>query len=302
MTSSTQLTEVCTIAADPEFVSAVDFSADGTLLASGGGMGSTMKLWSVGKWQEKMLLRTLSHGTRTVHFFADSKRLIAGTQEATWLFDVRKGDALDYFETAGCCRAISLSDGEHFVTFGRDARLRLWELNNQKPVFESKKLKGWGGPVACSADGRLCAAGTGTGVSLWDLGARKEVHLLRGHKKEVRALAFSPDGAALASGAGDGKMLLWNVSAGELAGTIELGKRQEAWSLAYCEGGRAVAVGSGDGSTTAGKISIWETTRCQLRGEAGPQATPFGIAASADGRWLAAAYGHGGQVKIWTTA
>lgn len=43
---------------------------------------------------------------------------------------------------------------------------------------------------------------------------------LRGHQGMVRALAFSPDGRWLLSGAEDRRARLWNIAAGEAAGTI----------------------------------------------------------------------------------
>jgi WD40 repeat protein len=58
-----------------------------------------------------------------------------------------------------------------------------------------------------SRDGKLLAAGDGTGVvKVWDTATRAELSTFRGHKDAVTALAFSPDGRTLASGGGTVKL------------------------------------------------------------------------------------------------
>jgi WD40 repeat protein len=297
MAATALLSNVRTIDAHSEHIYCVSFSPDGTLLATGCESDSVIKLWGVRDWKEKRHLRTLSRGIHSARFLAGGRQLIAGTSDATWLFDVRTGSALDYFEEASSSRSIPLPDGRRFVSCGHDRRLRLWEVGSQAAVFESKKLNGWVGSLETSPDGRHCAVATGGAVGLWDLDALAQVHLLRGHRRPVHGLAFSPASRTLASGGEDWKVVFWDVSSGSLTGTIELERGQVVSSLAYLDGGNALAVASGSHGA-GGRISVWDARRCRLLAEVESESNPTAIAATPDGRWIAAA-NERGQVEVW---
>ncbi|MEV7126790.1 trypsin-like peptidase domain-containing protein [Streptomyces sp. NPDC093260] len=73
------------------------------------------------------------------------------------------------------------------------------------------------GPLAVSPDGRVLAAGTGTGtLRLWSLADRRRpapLVTLRAGSRGVAAVAVSADARLLAAGGPDGAIRLWDISA-----------------------------------------------------------------------------------------
>jgi WD40 repeat protein len=299
------LTDITTINAHKRYVSGVPFSPDGRLLASGSDQDETVKLWSVGSWKEKAQLQAIGDskgvGVRSVRFFPTGKRLLATGSGAIWFFDIGKKKLLERFWVHSfpwVTGGVVLPGENRFLSYGYDGYLRLWDIQAKHRIFQSTKFNGYGGPLDCSANGRHCAVGTNSAVSLWDLQSLKELHRLRGHKKRVRSVCFSPDGTALASGSADRTIRFWDVTSGAALGTIQTEKQQQVWCLAYFGQGTTLASATGTG-LVGGKITIWDTKRLQPCADTGLHDVPIGAAISPDGRLIAAAYGHRGQIKIW---
>jgi hypothetical protein len=285
--------------ADPNYSSNVDFSPDGKLLVTVGHSSGAVRLWNVRTGKETSQVRTPGRTIHCVRFFPDGKRLLAGTRSGCWLLDVRKG-AVASFPKAGDVRgAVPLADQQHFVTSGLDGRLRLWDVSAPEPVFESKKYKGWWGPLAVGD--RHWAVGLGRAISVWDIDGRQETHVLKGHTMPVRGLAFSPDGTTLASGAADRRILFWNLTNGSVTGEIETERGQQVWSLAYLGGGNILACGSANSGGAGGMLSLWDVDRRELIAQTNVQnGTPLWIASSPTAPLLAGAVGHGGTVRVWS--
>jgi WD40 repeat protein len=292
------ITQLHALAGDPTYSSNVDISPDGNILATAGHSSGAVKLWNLRTGKETAQVRTLGGLIHSVRFFADGKRLLAGTQSGCWLLDVRKG-AVTSFPKAGDARgAIPLADQQRFVTYGLDGRLRLWDVSAQEPLFESPKYKGGWGPLAVGD--RHCAVGSGQAISVWDIDGRQEVHFLRGHTAPVRGLAFFPDGTTLASGGADRKIRFWNLADGRLTGEIETEKKQQVWSLAYLGDGNLLACGTGNFGAGSGKLSLWDVERLQLIAETEVlNDAPLWIACSPRAPLIAGAAGHGGTVRVW---
>ncbi len=137
-----------------------------------------------------------------------------------------------------------LPEGLRALSAGKDARLRLWDLDHDGREVRNFPITAseddypdliWS--VALSADGRRAVAGSGGFfderdpdavkegrysegkhhlVTLWPVDTGEEITLGR-HDGIVRAVAISTDGRRVLSGGDDGKLRLWNVPGKRLA-------------------------------------------------------------------------------------
>jgi len=163
------------------YASAVTFSPDGRLLATGGqGPG---RLWDLATRKEPFTYSTPIAYLRSHNKSADVTKLA--------------------FSPDG--RLLASTSGP---------TVRLWDPTGQ-PFGQPLADRSATGhtehvtAIAFSPDSRLLASANGRIVCLWNVLAGQPVGRLIGHKNSVQSLAFSPDGQLLASGSEDNTILLW---------------------------------------------------------------------------------------------
>ena len=107
---------------------------------------------------------------------------------------------------------------------------------------------------------------------------------LKGHEGQVKGIDYSPDGACIASVSDDTTARIWNTSTGELVRTIAAHDIR-CKSVAYSPDGSRLYT-----SDVNQRVQIWKSLDGSSAGFIGDNVISFSI--SADGRRLAAAYGH----------
>jgi WD40 repeat protein len=197
-------------------ITALAFSPDAKLLASGGVQSSDVWLWQVPSGEAALLIPDAVEDCSVEALaFQPAGRLLA-IAGIDWL-------------------ATGLNDGE----------VVLWHPDERKTKLS---LPGGATAIAFDPSGRLLAcAGLNRAIRLWDVQANRVVRKEdEAHRDTVTSLSWSPDGRFLASGGEDRVVRLWNAATGQPAGAWELDNPIE--SLAFSPDGKYLFTGNGNTS------------------------------------------------------
>jgi WD40 repeat protein len=150
-----------------------------------------------------------------------------------------------------------------------------------------------GREAAFSADGRLLATTSASGLVVLrrmpDLKVIRRLH----HPEGVTTIDFAPDGRLLATSGYNGAILLWEVATGRLVRRLE-GARGTVWTLDYAPDGERLAAAGEDG-----RVRIWSPADGRLLGTlAGHRRNIWEVRFSPDGRRLASG-SFDSTVRLW---
>jgi WD40 repeat protein len=219
------------VAASPlaDRVLCLDFSPDGTKLASGGGEPSRsgqVQLWDVAN---RSLIRELadahSDTVFDVEFSRDGQTLVSGAADKfVKTFNVESGAFLRGYEghTAHVLGVSIKADGSAIASSGADNAVKLWNTSTGEQI---RTISGFNKQVTdvdyigvldllvtCGGDPqtRSYNAGNGTPKKQFD-----------GSKDFVYSAVASRDEGIIASAGEDGVIRVWNGTSGELLATFE---------------------------------------------------------------------------------
>lgn len=201
--------------------SAILFSPDGEMLATGDQVGGKIKIWDIATGR---LLQTLS-----AHFWG------------TWSLITTHS------------YLISSTVGYPIKLWNWHTGKLIGTLNDVSGVL--KPIRNWlrrDSPqcVALSPDQKLIAVGDSNDcIKLWCLNTRTVQRQLGSHI-EVQAIVFSPDGEILATSGSDRIVRLWHVQTGQVEATLIHSK--VVTCLAFSADSQSLVTGSGNG-----RITIW---------------------------------------------
>jgi WD40 repeat protein len=314
------------VAVAPSF-QAVDFSADGTRLATTSG-DDAVRIFDTSSGALRLgPLHGANWLAETVAFSRDQKRIVAGYQDGTlqvWDGGTgnRVGPAIEAQADSIGVIAFS-SDGRQFATGGGRPALRLWDAVSFRPIAvdfgEALNLPGATvQAIAFATDGVALVVGgrdlgttkggrQNTSLRMWRLGsAVPAAAALVEVTAPVTAVAYSLDGTTIAFGGYDGPLWIWSTSAtdsattsqpGPGAATALTGHRGSINSLTFSPDSKLLASGGDDAD-----IRVWDATpRRSLASELPGSA--FGltsVAFSPDGKRVAVGNDSTeGGVTIW---
>jgi RNA polymerase sigma factor (sigma-70 family) len=173
-----------TLTGNPFSVTAMAFSPDGRMLATGTGSWlpdsapGEIKLWEVATSKERATLGRLPEMVLALAFAPDGQTLASASKA-----------------------------------------VKLWNTATGKEVSEFRPSGGPCWSVAFAPDGKTLAVGVGVledktpgTVVLYDLDTGRERATLPGHHGAVACVAFAPDGKTLASADSRGTLILWDVA------------------------------------------------------------------------------------------
>lgn len=223
-------------------VTAIAYSPDGTLLASGSG-DKFIRLWDM----QGNLLKSFEGHTKIISgvaFILDGKALVSSCYDRTirvWDMEGNSSKVIEGHTLPVTC--IAYSPKTNILASGsEDNTIRLWNIAQGTLL---KTLEGHSRKVtsiAFSPDGKILASGSeDKTICLWDMAKGILLKTLEGHRDKINCIAFSPDGKSLASGSYDKTIRLWTMD-GSLLKVLE-GLTHSVDSIAFSPDGKTLASG-----------------------------------------------------------
>jgi WD40 repeat protein len=205
-------------------VMALEWSPDGSKLASASRDGIGIRIWDVATWQLMITKQLILQGSGDVSWSPDGT-LLAVTDyysEVVIILDATTGDDISSIETNGTTVDWS-PDGTRLVTgtIGlNDIFVSSAASGQQLQVLsghiDTIRTVDW------SPDGTKLVSGSNDNtVRIWDAATGNLLLTLEGHTEFVTTVIWSPDSRQIASGSADGTIRIWDAETGELMETIQ---------------------------------------------------------------------------------
>lgn len=288
------------------WVSAVAWNADGSLVASAG-RDSRVRVWDMQNGRLLRDYREHADWVKAVAFLPNGKVLSAAGKEIRIWEVTGNAEAKVMTSSTGHVKSLAVRpDGTQFVAGGDDRSVHVWDVETAKEAFTLGPFAGAVESVAWSAAGNLIAAVAGDGsLAVWDLDKeRKKILDLRVTAGTAAySVRFSPDGKSVAV-CGEKFARIYAIlavgekvePAGTIRRTFEGGGAHGdmVTCVAYSPDGKILATGSREKN-----IMLWDTnTGLRLRTLLGHSERVNAIAFSPNGDQLASV-SEDQSIRLW---
>lgn len=166
-----------------------------------------------------------------------------------------------FTKTLGVVFGVAFSpDGKLLATGDVEGQLRLWQVENGKPILICKGHTGWVWSVVFSPDGNtLASCSSDKTIKLWNVSTGQCIKTLEGHTSSIWSVAFSRDGKTLASGSDESTVRLWDVNTGECRQVCQ-GHTGQVLAVAFSADGKTLASASDDQT-----VRLWDFSTGECR-------------------------------------
>ncbi len=288
-------------------VTALAWSADGSLLATGASDDNDIRVWNTNTRQIRHVLRGHTGWIRSLAFSPNGAILASGSIDLTIrLWDAQSGQLLQTLQGhTDLIGGVSFSpDGTRLASASRDGSVRLWDTATGQPVtsfaFQTGLIDAsrryWTTAVAFSPDGKTIAIGA-TDALIYIVAATsgKELHRLSGHTNwiVIRGLAFSTDGTRLYSSGLDATIRVWDTQAGTELATLQQ-HSLDIFAIALSPDNKELVSSSDE----EGVLNVWDLASGNVRGSLSVgQGIITNVIFSPDSN-IVALTGYNGQVQL----
>lgn len=193
----------------------------------------------------------------------------------------------------------TLSPDEHrLVTAGKDAVIRIYQLDSAELLFSIDTHQIEVNGLAVSPDGQtLASAGDDGTIALWKVEWKEakasRLRVIKAHPFQAFNVLFSSDGRTLISAGRDKLIRLWNPATGQSLGVLD-GHHDTAGSIAVDPAGGWLASAGHEG-----EIIVWDLkTRAIVRRVSASSQPVLAVDFSPDGRLFAAGTS-AHDLRIW---
>jgi serine/threonine protein kinase len=299
-TSITNFEELTVLSGHSGLVLGVDWSPDGSLLASGS-EDTSARIWDVWRGVTLDVFDAHTEHVRSVGWSPDGQNVATVSyDDSTLIWSV---DASQWVAWLGVHENYVLDvawspDGQFLATAGGDDTTLIWGRNDQQQWYVLHALdifSGYVRSVAWSPDGSMLAVGSESDflVRVFDTGNWAQLASLEGHIEDVYSVSWAPDGRYLASGGEDDNVIIWDVPGQETVQVLE-GHLGDVWDVAWSPDGQYVASGGGDSTVRVWEAETWGTAAI-FESDMG---IVFSVDWSPDSRYLAVGSGDA-KIHIW---
>jgi len=309
LNSSDSLDEVRVLTGHTGAISALAWSPDSTILASGAIDENVLRLWDPATGKQLRMLEGHTGWIRSLAYSPDGKLLASGSTDMTVrLWDVATGRSLQTLRGhTDLLGGVAFSpDGKTLASASRDGSVRLWDVATgqpragftfQTPFDQTLGARYWTTGVAFSPDGKTLAVGAIDGiVRLLDPSTGQVQRELKGHTSwiVIRGVVFSPDGKTLATASTDGTVRLWDPANGNEIATLDE-HRFQILAISFSSDGKRLASSSDE----EGLFFVWDIASKQtVEGRRVGQGLIASLAFSPDSKTIGAV-GFNGSVRLF---
>lgn len=264
-----------------------------------------LRVWSVSKKRELLRINVPNMTCYCVDITSSGENIVSGWSD---------GKIRSFFPESGKLQfmipdahnegvkslAICKYDGDnnklwHFVSGGKDGRVRFWRINEHQTMIHSmKEHRGEVNALVCNKDGSQVASSSSDGSCIiWDLQKGVRIHALY-EPTVFNAIRYHPDESQYLTGSANNKIGFWDAYDGSPIRFIT-GGQADITCLDIQSNGTYFVSGGADK-----KINVWHYDDGRLVGsEKGHSGIISKVAFSPDQRWVVSVGSEGG-IFIWS--
>ncbi len=268
---SETLTEIATLLGHNDWITGVDYSQDGSKLATIDRSG-VINIWDLRTRQVVSTLNGIASEYNQVYFSPDGQSVLADEEYQLTAWNVNTGQELYTIGLGRTRRVVTTPyspDGHYILAVkisvmnGSQVYVGDASTGQEIAILGGDKQIGLASIASAgfSPDGRNVLIGRhGGAVEIWDIAARKQVFHFQAHQGLNCAL-YSPDGRAIVTASDDQTAKIWDaLTAGKQIATLYPGDK--ATLATYSPDGRYILT-----LTSKGSIAIWDVNALQAGGE-----------------------------------